>query len=153
MKTLRFLGRSYGIQPYKYFILMYFALTLQSCTKTDDGELVTYNGRVLIYDGPEIGIYDEINTTYLKPIAGVEVFIDSCKPWSGILGGGCTPVGRIAEMDVTDDDGKYSITFLAYNHISYYSQIEYRGDFVQKGDEYSADTSKDIILVPRSLIK
>ncbi len=136
----------------RYSTLILIVLTILSCSK-EDYELVTYTGRVLVYDGPEIGRYDEINPSFLKPYSGVEVFIDSCKPWSGILGGGCTPESRIEEMDVTDAEGKYSISFKSYNDISYYPQIDYRSDFVDKSAGYSEDTYKDIILVPRSLIK
>lgn len=134
-------------------MLIFITLTFQSCTKTDGTELVTYNGRVLVYNAPEMGQYDEVDTSYLKPFVGVEVFINSCEPWSGILGGGCTPEGRIEEIDVTDTEGKYSITFKFYNHISYYPQIDYRSDYMQKGEAYSTDTNKDNILVPWSLIK
>ena len=135
-----------------YVMLVILVLVLQSCSKSDS-ELVTYTGRVLVYDGPEIGEYDEINTSYLKPFADVEVFIDSCEPWSGWLGGGCSPEGKIEETDVTETDGKYSISFRAYNHLSYYPLIDYRSDYMEKSEGYSDDPHKDFILVPRSLIK
>lgn len=149
-KISKFIASYLGI--FKFITLILFAIAAQSCSKTDDFERVTYSGRVLVYDGPEIGKYDEINTSYLKPFAGVEVFISSCKPWSGILGGGCTPDGKIEETDVTDAEGKYSISFRSYNGISYYPQIDYRSDYKQKSEGYSAATYKDIILIPRSLI-
>ncbi len=136
----------------KYVALILLVLALQSCSK-EDSELLTYTGRVLVYDGPEIGRYDEVDTSYLRPFPDVEVFIDSCKPWSGWLGGGCSPEGKIEEMSVTDAEGKYSISFRAYNHLSYYPLIDYRSDYMEKSEGYSDNTYKDIILVPYSLIK
>ncbi len=137
-----------------YLVAVAFILVaIQSCSKTDEPELFTFTGQIWRYDGPEIGMYNEIDATYFKPFPDIEVFISSCKPWSGILGGGCTPEGRIEEMDVTDTQGKYSISFRSYNDISYYPQIDYRSDYFQKSEGYSPESYKEIILVPRSLIK
>lgn len=134
-------------------LLLITATLLQSCSKTEDFEQLTYRGRVLVYNGPELGQYEAVDTVYLEPLADVQVFISSCKPWSGATGGGCTPKGSVEETDRTNAKGEFSISFRADVDFSYYPQIDYRSDYVDKSEGYSAKPYKDIILVPRSLIK
>ncbi|QCW99087.1 hypothetical protein FGM00_02755 [Aggregatimonas sangjinii] len=134
-------------------ILMIIATLLQSCSKTEDFEQLTYSGRVLVYNGPEIGQYEALNTVYLEPLADEQVFILSCEPWTGATGGGCTPKGSVEETDRTNDKGEFSISFRANVNFSYYPQIDYRSEYVDRSEGYSDRPYKEIILVPRSLIK
>jgi len=132
--------------------LLFLALQLQSCEKPYDTSVV-HDGRVLLYDGPAIAIEDDIDESFLRPSSGVRVFISYCTWSTGVLNPRCIPEGRIKETGITDSEGNYTVSFNGDQSKVYTAEIDNTTEFVQRSSSRSKNSYREIILIPRSLIR
>lgn len=133
----------------KKTIFLAFLMVFASCTNNEDHQLITFQGRVLLYDGPYVSNYETLADNEFSPAAGIELVMVESGPcgWHS-----CERV----ELDTyiqTNENGYFEVDVNTRLDREYYVQARFPSEVrysVTKGERIEEGRRvifADIILV------
>jgi len=106
----------------KQVCVLFVTASILSCAKDED-PLITYEGKVLTYQGPYLSdFHNDVDESNLSSAAGVTVKLYQSGPCGF---GHCGPEVEHHEMTVTDAEGNYSFVIRSKLDGGYYPRVEF----------------------------
>lgn len=85
--------------------LLFATLLILSCSKKEDRELISFEGRVFEYNGPYVSNYETIADTDLNPSANIELVMIE----SGPCGWNSCEEGQLSDIVRTNAKGRFNV--------------------------------------------